>query len=43
MNDQLSKIDHLAIIVENIEKSVELYEKGIKLKKICEERELGNY
>jgi len=25
MNDQLSKIDHLAIIVENIEKSVEYY------------------
>ena len=25
MNDQLSKIDHLAIIVENIEESVEYY------------------
>jgi|TARA_B110000003_G_scaffold274966_1_gene316267 extradiol dioxygenase family protein len=25
MNDQLSKIDHLAIIVDNIEKSVDYY------------------
>ena len=25
MNDQLSKIDHLAIVVENIEESVEYY------------------
>lgn len=30
MNDQLSKIDHLAVIVENIEKSVEYYSKRFK-------------
>tara|TARA_B100000575_G_scaffold27076_1_gene18297 strand:+ start:1462 stop:1770 length:309 start_codon:yes stop_codon:yes gene_type:complete len=30
MNDQLSKIDHLAIIVDDIEKSVEYYSKRFK-------------
>ena len=30
MNDQLSKIDHLAIIVDDIEKSVDYYSKRFK-------------